>query len=138
MALKRAVGFQGRYLTSESVECASLPLQGIDYIHGGHGLPLGVLCVGDCVTDDVLQEHLQDSTSLLVDQSRDTLDTTSAGQTSDGRLGDALDVITKHLPVAFSATLSKTLSSFSTSRHSCVCIERAVRYAKRCRSHSLI
>ena len=55
-------------LTSESVEGASLPLEGIDHIHGGDGLPLGVLSVGDGVPDDVLKENLKDSTGLLVDQ----------------------------------------------------------------------
>ena len=35
-----------KYLTSETVQGASLPLEGIDNIHGGDGLPLGVLtCV---------------------------------------------------------------------------------------------
>jgi len=96
VALKRAVcvGRRGYGLTSESVECASLSLQSIDDIHGSDGLPLGVLGVGDCVTDDILQEHLEHSAGLLVDKTRDTLDTTTAGKTPDGRLGDALDVVT--------------------------------------------
>ena len=54
-------------LTSESVQGASLPLEGIDHIHGGDGLPLGVLGVGDGIPDHVLEEHLEDATSLLVD-----------------------------------------------------------------------
>ena len=45
-------------LTSESVEGTSLSLEGIDHIHGGDGLPLGVLGVGDGVPDDVLEENL--------------------------------------------------------------------------------
>ena len=88
-------GRQEKSLTSESVEGTSLPLKGIDHIHGGDGLPLSVLGVGDGIPDDVLKEHLQDTTGLLVDESRDTLDTTSASQTADGGLGDTLDVITK-------------------------------------------
>ncbi|PZQ94044.1 MAG: hypothetical protein DI539_31335 [Flavobacterium psychrophilum] len=56
-----------------------------------------MLAVGDGITDDVLQEHLQDTTGLLVDQARDTLDATTTGQTADSRLGDALDVVTKNL-----------------------------------------
>ena len=107
----------GFRLTSESVQGTSLSLQGIDHIHGGHGLPLGMLCVGDGVADHVLQEHLQDTTGLLVDESRDTLDTSTAGQTPDGGLGDALDVIAKHLPVTLGATLSQSFASFSTARH---------------------
>ena len=45
-------------LTSESVEGTSLAFQGIDDIHGGDSLPLGMLGVGDSITDDILQEHL--------------------------------------------------------------------------------
>ena len=117
---KSLLFFWGRLLsclTSESVESTALTFEGIDYIHGGDSLPLGVLGVGDGITDDILKEHLQDTTGLLVDQARDTLDSTTTGQTTDCWLGDTLDVITKHLPVTLGATLSKTLSSFATSRH---------------------
>jgi len=41
-------------LTAESVEGTALTLQGIDDIHGGDGLPLGVFGVGDGITDDIL------------------------------------------------------------------------------------
>ena len=110
VALKRAgcvfgwkwVGF----LTAESVEGTSLPLEGIDNVHGGDGLPLGVFGVGDGIPDDVLKEDLEDSTGLLVDESRDTLDSTTTGQTPDGGLGDALDVISQHLTVTLGASLS--------------------------------
>ena len=104
-------------LTAESVEGTSLALQSVDNVHGGDGLSFCVLGVGDGVTDDVLKEDLQYTAGLLVDEARDTLDTTTAGKTTDGWLGDTLDVITQHLPVSLSASLSKTLSSFSTSRH---------------------
>ena len=69
MALKRAVvvfwGQSGRWncLTSESVQGASLSLEGVHNIHGGDSLPLGVLGVGDGVSDDVLQEHLNNDQS---------------------------------------------------------------------------
>ena len=104
-------------LTSESVEGSSLTLQSIDDIHGGDGLPLGMLGVGDSITDDVLKEHLQDTTGLLVDESRDTLHSTTTSQTADRRLGDALDVITQYLAMTLGASLSQSLSSFSSSRH---------------------
>ena len=42
-----------------------------------------MLSVRDGVTDDVLEEDLEDTTSLLVDQTRDTLDTTTTGETTD-------------------------------------------------------
>ena len=106
-----------RHLTAESVESASLAFQGIDNVHGGNGLPLGVLSVGDSITDHVLQEHLENTAGLFVDETGDTLHTTTASQTTDSGLGDTLDVVTKDLPVALSTSLSETLASFSSARH---------------------
>ena len=94
-----------------------MPLQSIDDIHGGDSLPLGVLSVGDSVTDDVLKENLEDTSGLLIDEARDTLDTTSASQTADGGLGDALDVITQDLAVTLGASLSESLASFASTSH---------------------
>ena len=51
-------------LTSESVQSTSLPLQGVDHVHGSDSLPLGVLGVGDGVSDDVLQEHLHNDSTV--------------------------------------------------------------------------
>lgn len=48
--------------------------------------------------------------------SRNTLDTTTTSETTDSRLGDALDVVTKNLPVTLGTTLSETLSTFATCR----------------------
>ena len=125
MALKRAVGlgFFGfvcssmMFLSTESVESASLTLEGVDDIHGGDGLPLGVLAIGDGVTDDVLEEDLEDSSGLLVDQSRDTLDSSTTGETTDGGLGDSLDVVTKDFAMTLGASFAESLASLSTSRH---------------------
>jgi len=58
-----------------------------------------VLAIGDGVTDDILQEDLQDTTGLLVDQAGNTLDTTTTSQTADGGLGDTLDVVTQDLEI---------------------------------------
>jgi hypothetical protein len=46
-----------------------------------------------------LQEDLEHATSLLVDKARDTLDTTTASEAADSRLGDTLDVVTQDLAV---------------------------------------
>jgi len=43
-----------------------------------------MLGVGNGVTNDILKEDLQDTTSLLVDESRDTFDTSTAGKATDG------------------------------------------------------
>ena len=104
-------------LTTKAVEGAALAFEGVDDVHGSDCLPLGVFGVGDGVTDDVLKEHLQDTTGLFVDQARDTLDSTTTGQTTDSRLGDTLDVITKYLAMTLSASLSESLASLSTSSH---------------------
>ena len=104
-------------LTSESIQGASLPLEGIDHIHGGDSLPLGVFSVGDSIPDHILQEDLQDSTGLLIDEARDPLDSSPPRQPTDGRLGDALDVIPQHLPVTLGASLPQSLSSLATSSH---------------------
>ena len=105
------------FLTAESVEGTALTLQSVDDIHGGDGLSLGVLGVGDSITDDVLKEDLQDTTGLLVDESGDTLDTTTAGQTTNSGLGDTLDVVTQYFAMTLGATLSQSFASFTTSRH---------------------
>ena len=92
---------------SEAIESTSLSLESVDHVHGGDGLPLGVLGVGDRIPDHVLQEdlimykskrahegrnftNLKNTSSLLVDQSRDSLDASPSRQPSDGRLGNAL------------------------------------------------
>ena len=96
-----------RKLASESVESTALPLEGVDDIHGSYSLPLGVLSVGDRVPDHILQEdlvmnkstrayqgrnltHLKNTSCLLVNQSRNSLDAPPSRQPSDGRLSNAL------------------------------------------------
>jgi len=104
-------------LTTESVEGSALTLESIDNIHSSDSLPLGMLSVGDSITDDVLKENLKDTSGLLIDQARDTLDTTSASQTADGGLGDTLDVITQNFAVTLGASLAESFASFASSSH---------------------
>ena len=64
LALKRADWFEihrikRRKLTTEPIQSPPLPLEGVHDIHGGDGLPFGVLGVGDSITDGVVQESLQ-------------------------------------------------------------------------------
>jgi hypothetical protein len=105
------------FLAAKAVQCAALAFQSIDNIHGSHCFPLGMLSVGNSITDDILKENLQDTTSFLIDETRDTFHSTTTCQTTDRRLGDTLDVVTKNLPVTLGATLSESLSSFATARH---------------------
>ncbi len=104
-------------LSTEAVQGAALALEGIHDVHGGDGLAASVLSVGHGVADDVLKKHLEDAARLLVDEAADALDTATAGQAADGRLGDARDVVAENLAVALGAALSESLSSFAASRH---------------------
>ena len=45
--------------------------------------PLSVLSVCNGVANDVLQEDLEDTAGLLVNETRDTLHTTTASETAD-------------------------------------------------------
>ena len=105
-------------LSSESVECTSLTFQGVDHIHSSDSLSLCMLAVCNSITDDVLEEDLENSAGLFVDQATDTLHPTSSCQSTDSGLGDSLDVITQNLSVPLGTSFAKTLSSFTASRHS--------------------
>ena len=94
-----------------------MALERVDDIHGGDGLSAGVLGVRDRIADHVLEEHLEDASGLFVDETGDALDTTTASETADRRLRDALDVVAQHLSVTLGATLAETFTSFSSSRH---------------------
>ena len=94
-----------------------MAFEGVDDVHGGDRLPLGVFRVGDGVTDHVLEEHLENTASFLVDETGDALDTATTGKTTDGRLRDALDVVTQNFAMAFRASLSESFSSFAASSH---------------------
>ena len=93
-----------------------MPLEGIDHIKGGDGLPLRVLGVCDSIADDTLEEGLENTTGLLVDHGGDTLDTTTTSETADSGLGDTLDVVTKNLAMALSTALSEALATFAACR----------------------
>ena len=86
-----------------------------------------MLGVGDRVADDVLEEDLEHTAGLFVDETGDTLHSSTAGEAADGGLGDTcgkrrneggkwglctrrtLDVVAKNLAVALSSALSETL-----------------------------
>ena len=110
-------------LTTKAVQGTSLALQSVNNIHCGDSLTLGVFSVGNGIADDILKEHLEHTTRLFVNESRNALDAATTCKTTNGRLGDALDIITQHLPVALGSTFTKTLSSLASACHvalSCV------------------
>ena len=100
-------------LTAEAVKSAALTLEGVDDVEGSDGLALGVLGVGDGVTDDGLKEGLEDTAGLLVDHGGDTLDTTTASETANSGLGDTLDVVAQDLAVTLGSALAEALATFS-------------------------
>jgi len=120
-------------LTAEAVQSAALALQSVDDVHGRHRLSLGVFGVRHGVADHVLEEHLQHAAGLLVDQSRDTLHTTTTGKTTDCRLCDALDVVAKNLAMTLGASLAESFASLSASRHACFTDEDVVALTDRIR-----
>ena len=56
-----------RRLTAEAVQGLALSLQRVDDIHGGDRLASGVFGVRNRITDNVFQEHLQDTSGFFVD-----------------------------------------------------------------------
>ena len=104
-------------LAAEAVKSSTLSLQSVHHFHSSDGLSLGVLGIGDSITYDVLEEHFQHPACLFVDQSWDSFNSTTACQSSDCRLGDALDVVSKDFSVSLGASFSQTFASFSSSWH---------------------
>ena len=93
-----------------------MALEGVHDVEGRDGLALGVLRVRDSVTDDVLEENLEDTAGLFVDETTDALHTTPASQAANRGLGNALDVVTQHLAVALGTSLS-AFTSLSATGH---------------------
>ena len=106
------VSARSRFLTSKTIESATLAFQCVDNVHRRDRLATCVFGVRDGVTNHVLQEHLEHATRLLVDEIRDALHTATTRQTTNGRLCDALNVITQHFAVTFGTALSETFSSY--------------------------
>merc|ERR1719180_408161 len=104
-------------LSAKAVQGPALPLKGVHYVHGSHGLPLGMLSVGDSITDDILQEHLEHTPGLLIDEATDPLHTPPPCKTADCRLGDALDVVPQHLAMPLGTTLAQAFTSLASSSH---------------------
>lgn len=90
-------------LTSLTVQRLARALERIDNVECGDRLALRVLGIGDRVTDDVLEEDLEDATSFFINQTTDTLDATTTSETTDGRLSDTLNVVAKNFAMALGA-----------------------------------
>merc|ERR1712212_508722 len=110
-------GEKKRGLASKAIEGSTLSLEGIHNIHGSDSFPLGMLSVGNGVTNDVLQEDLQDTSGLLIDETRDPLHPTPPSQTTDSGLGDPLDVVSQHFAVSLSTSLAQAFSTLASTSH---------------------
>ena len=64
---------------------------------------------GDSGATHVFEEDLKDTTSLLVNETRDTLHTTTTSEAANGGLCDTLDVVAKDFAMTLSTTLAKAL-----------------------------
>lgn len=80
-------------LSTETVQSAALSLESVDDVEGGDGLSLGVLGVGDCVSDDTFEEGLQDTASLFVDHCYDGLATVCDAWQQKGVSLEEMDVL---------------------------------------------
>ncbi len=119
MSLRSPLLYTRLYLLrAESVQRSSLSLQRIHDVQCHHRLAPRVFRVRNRVPNHWLEEHLQHIPRLFIDQTRDTLHTTTTRQTTDGRLRNALDVIPQNLAMAFRTSLSQSFSSFTASWHS--------------------
>lgn len=114
-------------LTTKTIQGPSLPFKRINHIHGGHRLPPGMLSVSHSITNHILKEDLQNTSGFFINQSTDTLHTSSTSQSANCRLRNALNVVSQNLPVTLRSSLSQTLTSFSTTWHFCGWIERLQR-----------
>ena len=63
------------------------------------------------VLTHIFEEDLKDTAGLFVDEARNTLHTTTTGETTNGGLGDTLDVVTKDFAMTLSTTLAKSLKT---------------------------
>jgi hypothetical protein len=57
----------------------------------------------------VFEEDLEDTASLFVDETRDTLHTTTTSEATNGGLCDTLDVVAKDFAMTLSTALAKAL-----------------------------
>ena len=108
--------------TSETVDGSALPLESVNNIKSSDGFSSGVLSVGDSISDDTLEESLEDLSGVVINEGRDSLDTSSSGESSDSGLGDAFNrsLVGSLLSDSLGSNLSfstNSFTSFSSSSH---------------------
>ncbi|MCL4419923.1 hypothetical protein M1146_07590, partial [Patescibacteria group bacterium] len=71
----------------------------------GDSLSASMFGVGYSITNDIFQKDLEDSSGLLVNETRDTLHTTTTSETANSGFCDALNVVAKNLSVALGTSM---------------------------------
>jgi len=71
------------FLTSESVEWSSLSFESVDDVHGSGCLSLGMFSVGSSVSDDIFKEYFEDTSSLVVNEFRNSVHTAMTSETTN-------------------------------------------------------
>lgn len=92
--------------SSKSVESPALALQSVRKVESCDCLVASMFSIGDCISDNVLEQNLD--TRLLVHQACDALDSRTSGQSTNGWLGDSLNIISQNLPVPLESTFAWT------------------------------
>lgn len=105
---------------TKSVQCPAISFQSIHDVLRSDGLSASVFSVGNSVSDDLLEEVFQVSAGLFIDQTRNTLASTSTTQSSNSWFRDTLNGILQHLPVTFRCTFTQSFATFATSGHDCL------------------
>jgi len=65
-----------------------------------------MLRVSHRVTNHILEKHLEHTAGFLVNQTGDTLDTSTTCETTNGGFGDTLDVIAENFAMTLGSSLS--------------------------------
>jgi hypothetical protein len=73
--------------------------------------------VRSSVTNNVFRKDFQHPSGFFVNQTRNSLYSTTVGQPPNSGLSDSLDVISQHFPVPISTTFTQTFSVFTSTSH---------------------
>ena len=100
IAKQNAISNSNDAARTKPIQRLSLALERVDDVKRRYGLAARVLHVRDGVANNILEEDLEHTARLLVDEARDALYSAAARQAADRGLGDALDIVSHYLAVA--------------------------------------
>jgi len=104
---------RSQHLGTEAVQGLALTLQRVDNVQSRHSLAARMLSVRNGILHDVLKEALKNTARLLVHETRNALNATTACETTDRGLRDALDVLAKDLLVTLGSALALATLAFA-------------------------